>query len=284
MFNLTVTKRDRKWLRSSFRRLDIIYDDPTRIEGILDFDMYYDAERDECILNPSKEHWIDPRRIKDAYEIEITFSHSRFSALPQVRETGERIRIVAQERGDKLEDLHINKYLNDTACLCMQMEEKELFPEGFSLNVFVQQLVVPFFYWQSYLERQGCSPWDGYSHKVEGVLEWYEDNKTKVSSESLGKCIDLLRELEKGPRTVELLLSDTPPIVASMDLIPLFRYKAYKGFWQMREALRKHGMQANPTLELTQRLMIRASHRYLGKKPVLILNTRIRFKVGIKHI
>jgi hypothetical protein len=72
-----------------------------------------------------------------------------------------------------LDDLHT--YADGTTCLCVKPAEAQYFPDKFCFQKFVEELVVPFFYAQSYFEQNGTWPWETYSHGSLGWLEWYFD-------------------------------------------------------------------------------------------------------------
>jgi hypothetical protein len=64
------------------------------------------------------------------------------------------------------EDLHINK--NGTGNCCLG-----IFPEYQWQGAlrYIQDKIVPYFYWQSYLRIYGEAPWKGYSHEKQGIEE-----------------------------------------------------------------------------------------------------------------
>jgi hypothetical protein len=64
-------------------------------------------------------------------------------------------------------------YKDYSLCLCPKPEEKLFFSKGFGLREFFNNLLIPFFYYQSYLERFGKEPWKSSSHGELGILESY---------------------------------------------------------------------------------------------------------------
>ena len=49
----------------------------------------------------------------------------------------------------------------------------EKLPNGFNLRDFFYNLLIPFFYQQSYFEANNIWPWGEYAHGILGLFEWY---------------------------------------------------------------------------------------------------------------
>jgi hypothetical protein len=168
MFDLELNEDAKKWLRENYPGLIIGRENGIQvISGELEFDMVYEGER-----------------ITDTYDIRIEMQSSQVSDLPKVSETGLRIKKTSQDRQTPPIDLHI--YEHDwSACLCAKPAEAEHFPDGFSLPIFIEELVAPFFYAQSFVEKHGTWPWETYSHGDLGWLEWYmeqEDTTPEITT------------------------------------------------------------------------------------------------------
>lgn len=177
MFELELNSEDKCWLKKEHPDLKIdLQARPSIIFGILKFDMFYNFERKNYILNPPEEFISNPNRIKDEYNIEVFLIKTDSSLLPPIREAGQRIKSVAATKKKKLEDLHINK--DGSVCLCFKKEEKDYLPRGFNLEDFFKNLVIPFFYAQSFYEENNSWPWGEYSHGNLALPEWFiEKNK-----------------------------------------------------------------------------------------------------------
>ena len=163
MVSLELTEKDKDWLRKNYPGLTLTSEDGI---AILVGEFYFDA-----IYNNY--------RITDSYKVAIEFKASVVSELPAVRETGSRIKQVAKVKNIALADLHT--YMDGTACLCVKPAEAQYFPDGFCIQKFIEELVVPFFYAQSYLEQNGTWPWETYSHGSLGWLEWYFEQQSAPS-------------------------------------------------------------------------------------------------------
>lgn len=192
MFNLSIKDEDTKWLKGHYPTLKISYKDNgiAEIIGIFSFSMAFLQEGKPYVINPVPDY-TDGIKLKDKYQIRIELKGSEFSDLPQIYETDSRLEKVAESRNLRKEDLHINP--SGAACLCIKPEEVESLPNGFSLQDFFNNLVTPFFYAQSYFEKNNTWPWGQYSHGVWGFIEWYlkQDNPTKQTTED---CLECLRK------------------------------------------------------------------------------------------
>lgn len=182
MFNLSIKADDKKWLNGQYPNLKIHNgnNSKTEIAGALNFSMAY-QEGNPYVINPAPDY-AEGVKIQDSYQIRIEFEGSEFSDLPQVFETDSRIAKVAQSRNLKLEDLHINP--SGAACLCIKPEEAGNFPAGFNITDFFNNLLIPFFYAQSYFELHNSWPWGQYSHRNLGFIEWYFHQREDAQQET----------------------------------------------------------------------------------------------------
>jgi len=171
MFNLTLNGTDIEWLRSNYPDLTLneSEEEYAVIEGLLKFDMVFHGDGKPYVINPKEEHLKQGERIQDEYEIRIELKPSEHSNMPQVYETADRIKSVSLKKKSELMDLHIN--FSGSACICLNTKEKEFLPNGFNLADYFNNLVIPFFYAQSYFENTGKWPWGEYGHGVIGILE-----------------------------------------------------------------------------------------------------------------
>ena len=206
MLDLTLKDNDRKWLQAHYPDLKINSkaNESVEITGNLRFRMVFSGEGKPYVIDPPA-NYTDGIKIEDEYKIKIELRGSEFSNLPQVYEYSDRIKKVAEERKLKPEDLHINP--SGAACLCIQQEESATLPNGFNFEDFFNNLVIPFFYAQSYFEKNNAWPWGQYSHGVWGLIEWYlqQENPTKQATE------DFLGRLKKYNREWQLLCQFLAP-------------------------------------------------------------------------
>ena len=181
MPQIQITEKDRKWVSSNYPDLVIQESIPIRLAGSLRFRALRGSELPE---------------IHDEYQIEIELSDSEISSLPQVKEAKGRLKRVAEEKGiTELADLHSGSQ-SGTLCLCSPLEEDELFSNGFSLDEFFSGTLIPFFYAQSYFEKNDEWPWEHYGHGCPGLLESYaaiEETDYALAE----KCLRLLKREQK---------------------------------------------------------------------------------------
>lgn len=202
MFDLSIRSNEEKWLNTHYPNLKIYKGNNGDIEitGVLNFSMAY-QEGKPYVINPASDY-AEGVKIKDSYQIKIGFKASEFSDLPQVFETGSRIEKIAQSRNLKPEDLHVNP--SGAVCLCIKPEEAGNLPTGFNIADFFNNLVVPFFYAQSYFEKYNSWPWGQYSHGNLGFIEWYLQQE-EASSQSVVDFLERLKKYNNWQKLKQLL-------------------------------------------------------------------------------
>lgn len=150
------------------------------------------------LLNPNKSYLPDRNLITDSYEIEINFSEL-LNPYREVKNTDERILDLAKKLGKPPSDLHV--YFNppeqkNKLCLVGYFDEDE----NIGLTQFMCEVVLPFFYDQSFYERYKKWPRGGFSHGCLGILENYNEKIKKCKNkeekkELTKKCISLIKML-----------------------------------------------------------------------------------------
>ena len=170
---MVLTSEDKKWLGLNYPLLKITKSDSREvvIEGKLDFRAIYDSSKDQYIFNPdtipNKKYYI-----ADSYTISI-LSPVSVNVLPIVIETGGRIFSIAKARSLRTCDLHIDDH--GICCLFPKHFDTINYAQGIGLKNFIYDLVVPFFYSQSFFEKYGDWPTGAYSHGDLGTLEYYNE-------------------------------------------------------------------------------------------------------------
>lgn len=180
MFNLDIQQKDKDWLKNNYPALLVKSDN--EISGSLVFKAVFEINGETV-------------EIADKYEVRIVLDKSIYSDLPQVFETSSRIKKVAKQRKVSMADLHVNP--TGTSCLCFKLKEPEYLPNGFNLEDFFNNLVIPFFYGQSYFEQHGVWPWEQYAHGVTAFFEWYIEQKGMTRGE-LMVFINAVKESYSG--------------------------------------------------------------------------------------
>ncbi len=180
---MKITNSDIKWLESRFPNLQ--YEaDSQKIVGELDFCAAYDSESGKVIVDDGAR--TANRFICDVFEIEIFLEIPDPNGWPKVYEVSGRHYQIAQKCNVPLVDLHF--YSDDDLC-CLGLkcgDNKDL-----SIEKFLQELVIPFFYWLSYTEKFGIAAsrndlWGEYSHGEEGLRE-YRSEIFNFAERNLGR-------------------------------------------------------------------------------------------------
>lgn len=135
------------------------------------FDSYYDCGSGNFYLN--KDEFAGMRSLEfdiaDCYEIEVIIDE--FTGRYKAYERGGRLRKFSEENDlDLYEDLHVN----GAGDLCVSPKNIEKYQNN-STNeeLFINQLLIPFLYSNSYYEKNGQRPWPDYDHNEKGYFEAY---------------------------------------------------------------------------------------------------------------
>ena len=176
---MIVEDSDLQWLQDTYPGLS--YDPDARVvSGDLDFCASYDATSDRLRIEGATP---DPAvqsegRICDSFSVRIELEKVADSVIdwPTVYETGGRCASVATALEIPQLDLHVS--LDGSCCLGIQTD-----PGPHSLERFIDELVVPFFYRVAYAERFGIARvrqdlWNEYRHGADGLRDRLSDLST----------------------------------------------------------------------------------------------------------
>jgi hypothetical protein len=169
---ILISSADLEWLKYNYPGMYFVRGQ-NFLQGCLWFEMGYSFYSGSAIINPernmaSKDFLI----IEDAYDLIIDFE--ALTGRAKVREMGGRILRTKEKWGfASLSDVHM--YSDNSLCLCPEPEEMLRLPNGFILKDFIYNLLIPYLYYQSYLEKYGKEPWKSRSHGDLGILESYVD-------------------------------------------------------------------------------------------------------------
>lgn len=180
-------KLDSDWLKIHYPAL--VYDEQNHLlAGLFAFRMYYsDEEPDTYVINPDNSiDFTKGHLIEDEYNIEMRFSE-RYP-IPIIKETQGRI-LHSKEKWKvkNLIDMHV--FPDETLCLCPIAEIALRLPDGFNLRDYFENLLIPYFYYQSFFEKYGYEPWKASSHGDLGIFESYF--KTVQSGQITPKVLGL---------------------------------------------------------------------------------------------
>ncbi|HUW22398.1 MAG TPA: SEC-C domain-containing protein [Candidatus Bathyarchaeia archaeon] len=188
-----------------------------RIEGKLKFSALYDLEKDIILINPTANSG-NKYYIEDTYSIRIDLPDNPQYQIPIIYETEGRILAAGRKHGiSDLRDLHVYKD-SGSVCLCPQPQliERILTGKSKNLQLLLDELVIPYFYQQSFFERYGHWPIKNYSHDYPAIFEYYFREKNKngnFNRKLLDSCIISLKSLAKGESYKYLELLTEPTII-----------------------------------------------------------------------
>lgn len=197
---MQIEKNEIDWLNSNQPGLVIDHDNgsQTTLKGCFSFSAVYDESSNVYIINPAPGSYKHPI-ISDKYNIEI-FAFKDQNSPPLVKNTDGRLLELAKKQNKDSRDLHVYSDIQRINYLCVLGPlDQELIKGNISLSSFIDRVLVPFFYDNSYYEKFGIRPREDYSHEMWGVIENYYD-LTDPSQEIDSLC---LAKLQKHPRDWE---------------------------------------------------------------------------------
>ncbi|HEY3375240.1 MAG TPA: hypothetical protein VGK02_09280 [Candidatus Aquicultor sp.] len=149
--------------------------------------------------------------IQDSYRVRIEFPDDYPYALPGVYEVGGRKEKVMQIwKLNNSANLHY--FREGKACLCYAAAKKRYCNRNTTIETLLNELIIWFFYEQSYFEKTGKWPAGEYGHGFIGTMQFYreelqvEDNSLIISS-------------VKFLATSDAIKADTPCLCGSRKLI-----------------------------------------------------------------
>lgn len=169
------TRIDLNWLASSYPTLKETK--PGQIEGNLTFKMLRTGG--QYLVNPPHDLVTDTSPpdhlyINDTYNVRLTWQEGQ--SYPIAHEIGGKLAKTAKRLSKSLLDMH--QYEQDGAlCLTAAMDLERTFRNGFKLDVFVEELLIPYLFAQSHYDKTQVWLWGELSHGYMGLLEWLARQK-----------------------------------------------------------------------------------------------------------
>lgn len=113
--------------------------------------------------------------IKDCFEIEVPlYLMKARDEYPRVKDKDGKIAGIANRKKIPLYDLHL--YSDMTFCLGIPERFKEYYPNGFTIEKFIEHLN-SHLYWVAYYDRYNEAPWPAEEHGDRAKLEYYLETK-----------------------------------------------------------------------------------------------------------
>ncbi len=165
--------KDLEWLAANFPELAHFPQDRS-IVGTLRFCAAYDKASNELKLGDTGEHRSFDAFLCDVFRVKFDLNCAVGNGWPKIYETGGRCYDIAERNQCELIDLHL--FADGSCCLGLNYSTGKL-P---TLERFIPELVIPFFYRLSYTDRYGLSAargslWGEYSHGDAGVREYQNE-------------------------------------------------------------------------------------------------------------
>lgn len=157
---ILLTEKEKYQIEESFPELNCSLS-RKEIWGTLKFNRGYDECNEELIHTNEYNNLI-----KDSYEIRIDFKQNDTFKFPKVFEESGKIAGLAKKYGISVFELHCNADVNNSCCL-------GVFPEYQWKGTvsYINEKIIPFFYWQSHKRIFNKEPWSGRSHGRDGIFE-----------------------------------------------------------------------------------------------------------------
>ena len=173
-----------EWLASDFPELAYTPADQ-RIDGELRFCAAFDRSSGQLRLGDTDEHRAMGAFLCDGFKVRIDLGRLGNNRWPTVYEVGGRRFDIAERNQCAMVDLH---FFEDGAC-CLSL--KCAAERNLTIERFMIELAIPFFYRLSYTDRYGLTAarndlWGEYSHGDDGVRE-YQDELLQIASNKPGR-------------------------------------------------------------------------------------------------
>jgi len=187
---MKISNEDRQFIEKYFSELHFYFQDEKIIlRGTLSFLASYDKNKKKYTLYDPSAKISGKNIIKDSYEIEMDLSRG-VNPYREVKEVGGKIIKVAKEKGVKsIVDLHI--YKDGRVCVAGYLDEYV----NIEFKSFFGDVIVPFFYDQSWYAKYDEWPRGIFAHSFLGLLENYavrikDIKESDMMCELTMRCID----------------------------------------------------------------------------------------------
>ena len=154
---IPLTAEDIAWLSWHQPGIAVLPRSPAELLGYLEFERAYDFGTDfgTGFFSPINKVGVGGLNLKDRYLVKIQMESKSESPFPTLFEIGGRI--------PKEKDRHMNPDHGGSACMFVRGEEYKVIAKGnYCLETYVECLVIPFLYQQSFFEKYCFFPWGAY--------------------------------------------------------------------------------------------------------------------------
>lgn len=169
-----ITEADAAWIRNFYPSLRMSSDHA--LSGHLRFRAVCQrkSNKEIQIFHDSKcnQNYASEGFIEDVYEVNVIVVEN--DPMPRVWEIGGRLKSQTESMGKSLADLHM--YEDESLCLGNPVKIRADMAANGSIQNYLEQWLIPYLYYRSYLEKFGCEPWPGLPHGQIGILEDFADS------------------------------------------------------------------------------------------------------------
>jgi len=231
---LSISETD--WLKKYYPELTVSIEG-FYLNGELHFKATYNKEINKFqVLYPNSENAIGGIVLEKSYQLLI-------KERPTDDPTGIKLPglFIREGQIDLITERHINM-IDKSACFCAPIEEEKYLEEGFHIQTFLNHLIIPFLYAQTYYDSFLCEwPWGQYGHGTVGILESYfqnEDSKyIKTTIYSLSKDTKFWPYLKNLLVQKELIKGHLNCLCGSGDYIRRCHPDAWHGINKLKSGL-----------------------------------------------
>lgn len=216
---------DEEWLSKLHPCLAVV---DGAVRGTIEFTASYDSGRNLFrLLDDSEPAQTDGIVLAGKFTIRIEKRTAKvFSSLPA----------LFIEEVEPVPDRHFGA--DKSACLCSSLEEDEFLKPELQFQPFIERLVIPFLYGQSFYTLNNSWPWPEYAHYATGLLESYgqcpDPAKAEAFLQTLTKFRDSWPTIRAALQQKDYIKGHTPCFCSKKDQIRRCHPKALRGIQQLQ--------------------------------------------------
>ena len=156
---------DAQWLQANYPALQI--EDDGTIRGRLIFRMLYDKGLRHVNPNPGRVGGSDGIYIADHYGVRIEWGKE---GIPRAYEADGRLKLIVARKNIEPIDVHL--FPDDSLCLANPLVIRRAVDSGMTLQAYIEDFLIPYFYAQHFFEENDVWPWGDLLHGAWGMVEW----------------------------------------------------------------------------------------------------------------
>lgn len=164
-------RADAEWGRRAYGLTTTIKGGVLRLLGTVSFKAHYNG--DLLIYGNCIPVIIRPEIIvEDSWPIVLLHNYQNSPSIPRVFDASDRLAKTQFKRKISSLDMHLNTNPKGSFCVAPKSELEQAFSNGFDLESYFNNYLIPFLFQQSYFEKHGSWPWWNYPHGEFGEYLW----------------------------------------------------------------------------------------------------------------